>query len=124
MHIASATEELRIYFNGAALDCHYQLPGFADITHDMNSTTVAEEGAHLGLKTLFYGKQEQLSKSHYPNEIFSDDEKLTFAKQSFTGNFKVIVQRKNDPEKKDDALSSTELAERYKQRRPLLTLSS
>jgi SAM-dependent MidA family methyltransferase len=87
-------EDLRTFSHNQVGDNVFDKPGFIDITHDMNATTMAEEGLQLGLQVKFYGKQAQLPINHFPDKILPSYLKEIFYLHSNNSNFKVLVQSK------------------------------
>ena len=68
-----------------------------DITHDVNFTTLAEEGLKIGLNPLFFGKQNQLTIPI--GATISEEDKDAFIVASARGNFHFLVQGKEDTAK-------------------------
>lgn len=80
----------------------FEKPGRIDISHEVNLSTIADEGVKVGLNTTFCGTLDQLKVDAFPDAILSSKQKQEFNKISRAGNFKVILQHRQFELKYDD----------------------
>lgn len=117
-------KRLRTYRDSQVNFDIFKLPGYEDMTYDINFTDMVKRSQEYGVELLYFGNQDNMLPKdlYFPEEVISKESREYFSTNKNMDTFKACIQYKaSSPAPQLDLKTSS--AERYASAAQLVTYS-